>query len=457
MRNEKLKNELNQIPQDFDREVIWAGIELPQKKRRSRRFFWLFLTGGLVFGILLFTIFLLNNEKQNSFAEKHQAINNKYDDKTGVIEKDQERFSENTSEKNQILSVPQIINNSEKIASNNIERIKKGDEEKSNGTVEISTANLINKSSIAYDENKSTFKPKDIEQTDLSQSKSDTNNSSASGLSYENINNLNPDHLTPSVPLQIDKRDKFDVIPLLPHIAFEFLELDEIKLYRDVKFSTLNSHHNKPNLFSLSIFSHIGKSSHDFSGPSNSNYRKNSEKSLESINVGVIGQIHLKNFEVFTGVSITRHNTHLTESIQEFYIIDHLQSLVQREVNTQYSLYNSYQYIDILVGLGYDLSLARNWSLAPSIQIGYSVNFNPAGEILNQDNHFVELSSLSEYRSFSKWQGQANLKVARRINENWEMGLHTFLTSNKRLGSFEDYTHSVSTYGGGLSITRFIR
>jgi len=460
MSNENLKNELNKLPQEFDREQLWSSIELPKKKKKRRGFYWIFVAGIVLLGILLFTISDLNNSPQPPFAKDKKMLEHDSNIAQKVNEKKPGLLSKTLTEENYKSSSFQTTENFklQKKTNTNSENTELKNDLDSYENQRISASRLLNNREDNSDESRSTDHLPTDEKKSNELSVENEIFSDEPKLKYDNSIYANQENLTSSILRnRIKTFDLIKMIQPLPHIAIEPLEIGNMKVDKEYNFSVPNSYHDRPFSYSLSIFSLIGKSDHDFASVTNSKDREEAEKPLESISVGIIGHKHLNDFELFTGISYTRHNTLLTRSVQDFLIIDNLQSLIQREVNTQYSLYNSYQYIDLFVGFGYNLALGNRWSVTPSIQIGYSLNFSPDGEIIVQDNLVIELAELNEYKNYSKWQGQANLKVARRIGENWEIGLLGFLTTRKSLAEFDDYNHKVSSYGVGLSISRLIK
>ena len=458
MRNDKLKNELNELPQDFDREQLWSSIELPKKKRKRRGFLWVFAAGVLLGGILWITIDE-SNPKLSVATDKHVGDNN-----TIVLKKANEEKS---------AQIPDLQNKEEEISSSSQVDLNFEPSTKSNANVkDVEGEKTLSK------QGKNTFENDiglNVHILDTEEGELDyhlKNEDESTNLLIEKnshhteestlkiANRLASNQETSSLSTlqnRLNSSDLIKSVPSLPLLPFELFKISTIELNKELNFLVPNSYHDRPFSYSVSMFSLLGRSDHNFGSVSNASERQDAEKPLESFSIGIVGQKHLNQFELFTGISYSRHNTHLTQLVEDIMIVESVQNLVQREVSTQYSLYNSYQYVDIIGGIGYNLSLGSRWTLVPSVQIGYSLSFNAKGEIFDQDKQFIKLSEIEGYQEYSRWQGQANLKIARSLNENWEIGLLSYLTTRKSLGQLDSYSHTVSSYGLGLAIVRFIR
>jgi len=88
MRNEKLRNELNEMPREFDRERIWEGIELPKKKRKRRGLLWLFGLGIILMGLAI--NFIVEHKYSGS-----EDINSRLPDSAYASDKQEFKTQEN--------------------------------------------------------------------------------------------------------------------------------------------------------------------------------------------------------------------------------------------------------------------------------------------------------------------------------------------------------------------------
>jgi len=135
-------------------------------------------------------------------------------------------------------------------------------------------------------------------------------------------------------------------------------------------------------------------------------------------------------------------------------IINSLDQQLQRVTRTQFSLYNSYQFVDLLVGIGYEVSLTDKWSFTPSIQMAYSIGSGSRGALFNQLNQKVDITEIDDYHNYGRWQGLGNLKLMRRFGKHWQVGISAFMTTSKHVAEFDEDAHSVSSRGLGLSLNR---
>jgi len=457
MRNEKLKNELNNLLQDFDREQLWESIELPEKKRRRRGFYWIFIAGILLLGALL-SLFLKQDAdvKQQSSYTEHINVEEDIESAEIEIEDKSESINVPSVEKSNTANSDQDLEGSEKNvidrqSLDNIEAKNLSDQsENRNKPTTLNINEDAAKKSIQESENLNHSQTRSI--ADVTKDKLKQKNESQTNIKTKNQSET---IITKNPVLSNLENDIVSVEQIKPisGIALKAFVLKPRQLDFGHHFSITRSYHDRPYIYSLSIFGLVGNSNHDFK---NAVHRQQIESPLETISFGVLGRMFMRNLEVFSGVSYSMNNTHLTTSVEESQYIDNFSNLVQKNISTTFSLYNSYQYLDFVLGLGYKIPLGQNWGITPSAQIGYTLDFKADGSVISDEGQLIVLSDLSGYSDYSKWQGQLNLKISRRLNRSWDIGFITYLSTRKTIGEFDDYSHSVSSYGAGISINRIL-
>ncbi len=446
MRNENLRDELNQLPQDFDREKLWQGIDLPKKKRRRGGVFWWFGVGMLmflgVFGALYFGR-IDASDISNGVEKKEPLVNtekskSEMSPKTSGISssdlKSQDAFRED------IPALPITNNEPKNPYKSSLENDKREEEFNRKSTLETQSERI--KSEMNNKRLKNTESGFDnfdkLNNSDIDQNRSNEKDFAQyeAIIPEDNAYRAVEDIAQITLPLKLKQSDWF--------------EMDEdIALYESDAINTSK--------FAISLFSTAGASSHNFGVSDFTQNRLSNEEALESIGIGFLTHFDINRWNVFSGLSYAMHNTHFTFENEERLIINNFNNPAERLTKTQYSLYNSYQYLDLIVGAGYTLALSENWSISPSLQIGYSVNSSLIGSLFDPLNQEVRISEIDNYNDLGRWQGQANITIGRKVAHNWKIGLIAYASTSKALANFEESTHSVSSYGLGLMISRFIK
>jgi len=456
MRNENIKHELNEIPQDFDREQIWSSIQLPKKKQRRRWFFWMTLSGIVFILSVLLTVHLLeDDEKWNAKSAKYQQIEEPLKTKIGggdiegaseLVDEESESekngISESTSKESDVensvsnsaytkkIDTPNVLDENGSKNFNVLGNIETKDQKKQFLFLESPRTNIIKNDNIKVEDNQSISLLKVDDNSNAKEEERDFTGG-------ENLDNIIRSIPNLSLPLSIGYYSDYRIEP---------------------KFS-IAVHNNIKNVskYGVSFFSLLGTSNHNFGSSKYTEKRENDEKPLESISIGLLGKKSIGKAVLYSGISFSRHNTHLTHQNKDHAILNSAEGQVNRIITTDYSLYNSYQYVDLVMGIGYEIPFSEKWSLTPSVQLGYSLDFTATGFLFNQFDEVENLTEITEYEDFGKWQGQTNLKISRDIGAQWEVGILAYLNTKKSLAGFDDDPHSVYSHGFGLSISRLFR
>lgn len=441
MRNEDLRNKLNNIYQDFDREQLWSSIDLPKKERKRRGFFWLFFLGIAALSAISISVFnYQNNSPQLSILEEeHENIK-----------------SESTNTKlvgNNILSESESIPSLNSSQANvNAIGLEKVSDDKVDEPIEIHKntrrQDLSNDYTNYSDSQVNIQKPKQTIEVNPSEKES-SNNTIVNSENIDVISKIGNDETFKNSGKSDREAEQNVFLMPLPYIIKPLPKEKNYELRIDQNKFVENSTFYK---YGISFFTLVGKSNHDFG---NSLIRTVNETSLETLSLGVLGQIRIDNFELFSGFSFVKHNTFFNQDVQTISLLNGIKGPTRKTITTEYALYNSYQYLDVNLGFGYVFSLGRKWSIRPSFHGSYTISFDPNGDIVNQNDELVQLSDLDEYRNYSKWQGRVQFMLSREINKNWEVGIVTYISTSKTLADFEDLSHSVSSKGVGLSVSRF--
>ena len=472
MRNDKLKKDLNNIPQDFDQEQLWNSIELPQKKKKNRGFLWLLFLGISLSGILLFILankdikITIEDIKNDQISNQQPIQNASSKQSTSLQESKSAQINnhEDAASINEVVSNTQDdkigeLNNSKFV--NSIPSKSISDPSNALNDVEVANVKVEVPNQVLYNEE---IGLENIEK-DLV----------VLGGNEKEINEINAeddksDHLkeefvdifearTAQETQSMDSNPKGRELLLVQNLPIKQIFLDQFKYEFegiDQQVSPLRKITVKKIIYGLSFNSFIGNDSHEFIAIEDLLNRKENEKALESFGLSFLGHLQFGEVAFFSGVSYVQYNTNLKFSTEDKSIINSLEGAAYKDLTTNYSLYNSYQFLDLVAGLGYKISINNKWSLIPSLQVAYSISRNLKGAAFSVDNYSEVYFVGNHYNSYSKWQGQGNLKIERKINDKLNLGITLYGNTQKTLGRSDSNTHKVESYGVGISVMSMI-
>ena len=428
MRNENLKNELNNLPQDFDREALWNEIERPKRKKR-RFIFWFF--GGFLF--LLLGILYLDSRKSQELEIASALVDETAikDKNENSIWKDEEpMYSNEIEDINGISQTPVLLQNENNTSINkNVPAPESYGIEKRKENVLKPTqfpSDATNEGLVAY---------KEEHQQVFDNAKTQKRHQS---VEFDESINLS--------------RNLIEIVAL-PQLVSSIMYENPISLSLESKIAA-NERLSKGKLtYGMSFASLIGRSNHTFGSQQNSSYRENKENGLESISALLTGFIQVNNWQFFSGLSFSSHNTRFESIDNDYEFLNGLNNTTFRNITTSYTLYNAYQHLDLTIGVGYIFSLNAKWRMQPELQLGYTTLLAAKGEIL-EEGSLISLYSYEPYNNYSNWQGQANLKLSRSMNKNWSVGFMGYWRMDKVLARLEQNMHDVNEHGLGLFIER---
>jgi len=446
MRNDKLRDKLNNINHDFDNEKLWSSIELPKKKSKRRRFFWLFFLGIMLLGAVTIPIYdYQNNTPQLSTSDEEYDSFKSEPSTMNLADSNIRSDSENMAPLNSSLadSDPKILQNT---IQNNAEEPNKLQKRRRLGNIQAKNTNNNEVKLKAQHQTLGVGLNFNNEEAPNNKKVNSKNIEIAAVDRYgDSINNIDE-----------NDREKEKNVLLLPLPYFiDILPSDYdfdliISPKNDTEKLVENSKYKK---YGIDVFTLLGQSNHDFGASLD---RSINETSLETIAFGLLGQVRINNLELFSGFSFIKHNTLLNQEVQAISLLEGISGPTRKTTTIQYALYNSYQYLDVNLGVGYIFSLGRKWSVSPSFHVSYTLSFDPNGGFINQDMGLVDLSDLEEYNNYTKWQGRAHLEILREFSKNWKIGIITYISTSKTLSNLSANSHNVSSHGVGLKISRYI-
>ena len=448
MRNDNLRNKLNEMPQDFDQEALWSKIDLPKKKKR--RFFWLFTSGFLMlsaFGIWYVSSTIMDQDSNVSIPTESILADSKTSSKSldQINSKQNVAVSEsltehtdwglNTKEDQSDQSINetpiknrQLVHDSEGSSQINYTNSKMASVQKNPPSISVNVAlKTVPESNYS---NRSFLSSNKKLETSITESRPPANQKSILTIPYLSY---------PSILLKSKSTFyKFDDMTL----AMSFNPIEDKKDNGTTKG------------WEISAIGLYGIPNHDFGSSTNASKRAHEEEGLESISTGLLGQYTVGRFQWSSGLLYNSHHTRVSNSIEDYAVLNSISTLKQSTTTSTYNLYNSYQHVDLNFGFGYRVLSLSNWQFVPSLWVGYSFNLKANGELFDEEDNLRSLNKLSEYADYSKWNTSLHLKIERRINESFSIGLHSYLNNRRRLAGFVAYDHTVLTYGFGLSLNR---
>lgn len=414
---ENLKDKLNSIPQDFDREKLWDKI---QTKKKKKRFLWIWL-----FPILLASYFLIPTSKI--------SLNQKFD--KSIVNKAQFIEIESNTQENTENTIEDIValNNS---ISDKTEAIPYVNDEQVESEQFRFIQNLeVYQTDIGENE---TIKKHDPLTKTLSEGRF------GEGIIFTTADNerLNAHenrtrNLTMDQGLnELNRRDLIGVTPIgqlslwqtinsnLPKGKLEVRDLEPYLIEREK--------YDLP--FYIRLGAGAGLDNHDYKDANRIN-----EKELESVIVSLeLEQFFTKGLSFSGGLSFTRNTTNLRfeEELSNIGFVDG--SLINDRHITSYNLYNNYTRFDATLNLKY-LVRVEEFFIAPSVGFGYNLSSKVSGEFFEDGSQLIPISSLG-YKSSNGSFGEFNLDIGYELKSNIILGISGKVQTSRILDNNEEHS-----------------
>jgi hypothetical protein len=418
---ENLKDKLNSIPQDFDREKLWSKIQ--DKKKKKKRFLWFWLLPIVAaFYFLMPTWDLSLKEPLNKSLATASQISE-------VVLNNQEN-KENTNEEVSVLSnsIPETSKTNDKIKKNTIESayVKSKQNQinyQSNNSDIHKKKNLISSNNYGYNyKNENSFASKDIQ-------------------SQNAINNIT---LTSMTKLTLDENLSRDIIGVASIRKLTLWQMTINSIFKDDHLETREiqpylkqrADYDLPFYFRFGVG--VGKDIHNYKDAD----RKN-EKELESLTASIeLEQFLTKKFSVSGALSYTRNTTNLRFEEEQSNIGFADGTLVNDRYITTYNLYNNYTRFDAALNLKYFMEV-KQLVLSPSVGFGYNISSKVDGEILVDDRQLSPLASLG-YKQSSGIFGELKMDIGYELDNNLIIGLSGNIQTKRYLDIEE--IHSIQPF-----------
>jgi len=411
MRNDDLKNKLDQRPISFDREVLWDRID-SETQKDNRRFIWWWF-GGLGLFLLMMTLGI----KWNTPELKSTISTELIDDQTNELDNDSKNVSStsrpqtesNDIEKSndlevksnsQINKLKELGDYSQYLIVNTITKVVKQERE------------INNSSSTLYENGKSHFKAKEqVGTKSIGTSKSQETKLQNELISIPFIQSLGIKQL---IANQLLGSQEIIILPAKPKVRF-----------------ARNG---------IRIGFGIGSDNHSFM--SNDLYdRFGLEKNLESISASINYSRNLyKNFTISSGLTFASSQTNINQS----FIRDDVFAKSALDGNTyiittetKRNLYNKYNKLDATLGVGHNVTFG-GWGIEPSLGVGTNILFSYEGDVIDANNNVLELEDLNSYKDKLGLFFYYGINVNRRLGKSIKLGLGAQMQSSRNLGTKEN-------------------
>lgn len=468
MSDNNLKNRMDDLYQDFDKEALWSRIE-SKKRKRKPIFWWVFGFGvfAVVVGIVFYTIDNANNTpipNQNKIAatQNHQTSAEDICSQTGTTSLESSNELVQTSKMEGNLSTNTITEShsltnaalKSVIHSNitNVAENKKNDQKTlvlkhySNKNSSLINANINEHSQSIVKDTKVTndkeihlkVKNQQIEETNLNDFQKVEQNTVVGRINNkENIENTD---IANALSLLPNSQLNFLIIPsrnfILPSIS---------PITKPKPIQTKNN--------ILSVTFGIGIDHHRFSNTALGQYRKSLEKTLETRSLGIQYERRMQSFSLIANLTAAQSETVLNHSTRS-----NTWRLVQdgRLINGwngyQYKLYNQNQRLDADIQLLYHVNIHGKWQLSLSIGLGLNLSSAQQGHFFDVEGNILDLSERPEYKSNTGIYVVYGLKIRRYIQKDFIINLHLFAQSKRNLTdpNYQGYEQSIRPLGISL-------
>lgn len=429
-----LKNRMDHISQDFDRDALWNRIEQPNK--RKRKLAWIFL-GSTILGLLLVTLLFYGSKSNQSLIPLE--ISNE------VILLNTSKLKDNHAENVNQLDNKVVFKSSNDITINESNHHLINDNNYHNSTNNHSNINKLKvqsqlqiKSQIRNQENLIKMQAIDnskINEHDYSQPAFSTNN---------RINN----HTFNKQIVQINSIELLTLPTIIINSCQSSIEDYELLTNQIITSESPFKRHN------IYIYAGLGQDNHQFSNNPLGTYRNYFENSLENLSFGLHYNYKL-NQHIFLASTLgfTQSQTNLKRSTKN----TTWQSLGGQAINevtssTMYDLYNQYYRLDLSLQLGYILKIYDSWSLKPVIGFGINLHSLQNGEIWDTNLDLVNLRTRSEYKNKTGIYGSFGLQIEKSWVKGYVVGLNLEMQTTRNLVSKTNYTHQITPINAKIYI-----
>ncbi|HLO54580.1 MAG TPA: hypothetical protein VK169_09835 [Saprospiraceae bacterium] len=465
MSENNLKNRMDDLYQDFDKEALWSRIE-SKKRKRKPIFWWVFGFGvfAVVVGIVFYTIDNANNtpiinQKHIAATQNHQTSAEDICSQTGSTslessnELEQSSIMTENQNTNTIAESHPLTNAEPKsVIHSNITTVA---ENKTSDQKTLVSKHYVNKNASLINANKNEHSQSIVKDTKVTNGKEIHLKVKNEQIEETNLNDFQKVDQNTVVGRinnkeNNEKTDMTNALSLLPNSRLNYLIIPS----RNFTLPSISPIpkpkpiRTKNNI--LSVTFGIGIDHHRFPNTALGQYRQSLEKTLETRSLGIQYERRRQSFSLIANLTAAQSETVLNHSTRS-----NTWRLVQdgRLINGwngyQYKLYNQYQRLDADILLLYHIDIQNNWQLSPSLGLGLNLSSAQQGHFFDLEGNLLDLSERPEYTSNTGFYVVYGLKIRRYIQKDFIIDLRLFAQSKRRLTdpNYQGYEQSIRPLG----------
>ena len=420
MKQSELKNKMDAIFNDFDKQELWSGIEKKNNKRRSTFFWWfLFCSILLIFISLFYYVRNLENKPQLIHIDKATPLAKKSEPGYGQHTGEKQKIINDTCTSSYISTMPSVaysISPSNKYKVHTTQPAKKENLNQNNDYSLPYDNNAVRK----YKTSNRFSKIKTISDESQQQVINETRNSA---IKSENERSDESSTITPAK--SSDKMDGYvemlrDELPEIntdqprlfssPINLVAKLPLKSCFIRKENKplelyLSPLKNNENivkflKKNSIMFSFG--VGYDNQSFSSSIQGNHRRDQETNLEARYLALSYARSFGNWALETTLIGAQNQTeiHQIKKNASWKFVNNGKTIEAWSGN-EYLLYNEYQRLDASINLTYYFKLTGQLNAGPMLGMGYNILSKNKGNYFNLEGQLMKIEDANEYVSNS--------------------------------------------------------
>ncbi|HMR86632.1 MAG TPA: hypothetical protein PKD51_00685 [Saprospiraceae bacterium] len=465
MRDNNLKNRMDDLHQDFDKEALWSRIE--SKKSKRKPIFWWVIGFGVFAVIVGITFYSIYDAKNTHITNKKyvttlQKVQTSSKDSCTQIESSSLHPSNDIVHTSK-LTLSQSTNiNTENHPLTNAEpkskfhsNFKTVAKNKKNDQKTLASKHYFNKNGSLIITNKNEHSQSIVNDTKAINDKGinlNVSNQQTQETDLNDFQKVTQNTLDEKINTH-EKEENTEIanaLSLLPNSRLNYLIISSrnFNLPSVLLISKPAPIQTKNNI--LSVAFGIGKDHHCFSNNTLGKYRQSLEKTLETKSLGIQYERRIHSFSLMANFTAAQSETELNHSTRSSnWRLVQDGSVINGWNGYQYKLYNQYQRLDADIQLLYHIDIYNKWQLSPSIGIGLNIQSAQQGHFFDVEGNLLDLSERLEYKSNTGIYLVYGLKIRRYIQKDFIIDLRLFAQSKRRLTdpNYTGYEQSIRPIG----------
>ena len=481
MTNE-LKNRMDDLHQDFDKEALWSKIE--SKERNRKPLFWgIFALGA--FAVIL-GILLINNTSSNyanQLNTKKKIASHDY--QTSLDETCFQIFTTSDASFNEIVPTTDELDK-QKNNSLSLTHPNKNYNIKTDAILPIIPPFTMNKKETKIKTSKqesiNILTKKNVNNEGRSQTTNNkveviqSNNNYSPTLGIENTDDQFNISVNPNIKLQINQKSEctndLATLKLIKKSEQRVIE-NELFLLQTLKMPSLAIPSRDlfinailPNPISeplpakyniVGIALGLGMDHHRYSNTALGEHRQNIETALETRSLAVYYERSMNLFSFTASLIASQNETVVDHStkLNSWRLVED-GSIINGWEGYQYKLYNQYQRLDADVQMHYNIDLTDRWQFSPNLGFGINLGNSQHGNFFDREGKLQDLSKRSEYKSNTGAYITYGLRTRMYLNNDFIFDLQLFGQTERMLTKidYQGYEQSIRPMGIRIGVGR---